>query len=56
LVVVDLAAEVLVVDLAAVDSVAGLAGVDSLAVEAAEVGSAFKTKYYFQGNLLIEII
>jgi hypothetical protein len=51
-VVVDLAAEVQV----AADSVADLAVVDSLVVEAAEVGSAFKTKYYFQGNLLIEII
>jgi hypothetical protein len=42
--------------LAAADSAADLAVVDSLVVEAAEVGSAFKTKYYFQGNLLIEII
>jgi hypothetical protein len=46
-VVVDLAAEVQV----AADLVA-----DLVVVEAAEVGSAFKTKYYFQGNLLIEII
>jgi hypothetical protein len=51
-VVVDLAAEVQV----AADLVADLVVVDSLVVEAAEVGSAFKTKYYFQGNLLIEII